>query len=88
MVDDANATPVLTSFGDGFKTLIFGATGAIGGALSELWGGTQTLARWSQQAGRRALLPQARNTLHATFPMNPALRAWQRLWRIWLHLTS
>lgn len=38
MVDDANATPVLTSFGDGFKTLIFGATGAIGGALSDAVG--------------------------------------------------
>jgi hypothetical protein len=51
-------------------------------------GNTQTLARWSQQAGRRALLPQARNTLHATLLMKPALRAWQRLWRIWHHLTS
>ena len=38
MADDANATPVLTSFGDGFKTLIFGATGAIGGALADAVG--------------------------------------------------
>ena len=38
MADDANATPVLTSFGDGFKTLIFGATGAIGGALRDAVG--------------------------------------------------
>ena len=33
MAGDANSAPVLTSFGGGFKTLIFGATGAIGGAL-------------------------------------------------------
>ena len=38
MLDDANATPVLTSFGDGFKTLIFGAMGAIGGAFSDVVG--------------------------------------------------
>ena len=38
MLDDANATPVLTSFGDGFKTLIFGAMGAIGGAFSDAVG--------------------------------------------------
>ena len=38
MLDDANATPVLTSFGDGFKTLIFGAMGAIGRAFSDVVG--------------------------------------------------
>ena len=38
MSDDANATPVLTSFADGFKTLIFGGTGAIGRALSDAVG--------------------------------------------------
>ena len=38
MTDNAQSTPVLTSFGDGFKTLIFGATGAIGRALSEAVG--------------------------------------------------
>ena len=38
MAGDANSAPVLTSFGGGFKTLIFGATGAIGGALSDAVG--------------------------------------------------
>ena len=38
MTDNAQSTPVLTSFGAGFKTLIFGATGAIGRALSDAVG--------------------------------------------------
>jgi NAD(P)-dependent dehydrogenase (short-subunit alcohol dehydrogenase family) len=38
MAEDAHSGPALTSFGDGFKTLIFGATGAIGGALSNAVG--------------------------------------------------
>ncbi len=38
MVDDAHSAPMLTSLGGSFKTLIFGATGAIGGALSDAVG--------------------------------------------------